>query len=464
MYADFNVLITLVVIAVVMGVVQGACAYLVLLERKIAAWTQDRIGPNRVGPAGLLQPIADGLKFVFKEQIIPGKVDKIFYLVAPVISMTAALMAFSVVPFGRTSAPPSYVTQRTITRPPDQRGGVVSYTEPWTAAWPQTVQEQAARDNDRGFQQKLAEYNSPGWANFQEWGSLNEVQWVVAPHVDVGVVFVFAIGSLAVYAIVLGGWSSNSKYSFLGALRSSAQLISYEIPLGLAVLGVFYVTGSLNLERIIEYQHTHGWNILFQPVAAVLFAVSVFAECSRLPFDLPETEQELVGGYHTEYTGMKLALFLLGEYVHMITTSLLVVILFFGGWELPWVAVPGPDNAGTIVVKLIVLSVKMFLFILFYMLVRWTVPRFRFDQLMGLAWKVLMPLALFNVVVVLCVRQFHPLGAYSDWLILPITVAALIAFAAYSAKLTRPPTRVRTLYRGHGAEQLAMGANRVMSP
>ena len=170
--------------------------------------------------------------------------------------------------------------------------------------------------------------------------------------------------------------------------------------------------------------------------------ISVFAECNRLPFDLPEAEQELVGGYHTEYSGMKFALFFLGEYSHMITTSFLVVILFFGGWQLPWVAVPGPDNAGTIVVKLIVLSVKMFLFILFYMLVRWTMPRFRFDQLMGLAWKVLMPLALINLVVVLCVRQFHPLGASSDWLILPITVAALIVFAAYSARLTRSPTRV----------------------
>ncbi len=383
MYADFNIWVTLILIVVVMGVIQGACAYLVLLERKIAAWTQDRLGPNRVGPWGLFQPIADGLKFVFKEQFIPARVDKWFYLLAPAVSMTAALMAFAVVPFGRTSAPPT---------PPDN-------------VWPQTVQEQEERDNDPAFQQKLTDYNSAAQ------GNVNAVQWVVAPHVEVGVVYVFAVGSLAVYAVVLGGWSSNSKYSFLGALRSSAQLISYEIPMGLAVLGVFYVTGSLNIERIIEYQHIHGWNFLFQPVAALMFAVSVFAECSRLPFDLPETEQELVGGYHTEYTGFKLALFLLGEYVHMITTSLLVVTLFFGGWELPWVAVPGAaTTAGTIILKLIVLSVKMILFIFFYMFVRWTVPRFRFDQLMGLAWKVLMPLALVNVVAVLVVRQLRPPG------------------------------------------------------
>ncbi|HVS40120.1 MAG TPA: NADH-quinone oxidoreductase subunit NuoH [Gemmataceae bacterium] len=433
MYADFNFWVTLVIIVVVMGVVQGACAYLVLLERKIAAWTQDRIGPNRAGPLGLLQPIADGLKFVFKEQLVPAKVDKLFYFTAPAVAMTAALMAFAVVPFGRTWAPPSY-------------------------PWPQTVEEQSARDNDPAFKQELAEYNSAGR------GNIAAVQWVVAAHVEVGLIYVFAVGSLAVYAVVLGGWSSNSKYSFLGALRSSAQLISYEIPLGLAVLGVLFVTGSLNLERIIEYQDKHGWNVLFQPVAALLFAVSVFAECSRLPFDLPETEQELVGGYHTEYTGMKLALFLLGEYVHMITTSLLVVILFFGGWELPWVAVPGPDNAGTIILKLIVLSVKMILFIFFYMFVRWTVPRFRFDQLMGLTWKVLMPLALVNVVIVLVVHQVRPLGDYSDWLIAVLTVAALIAVGVYTAKLPRPPTRVRTAYRGHGAEQLTLASEHAVSP
>jgi len=304
----------------------------------------------------------------------------------------------------------------------------------------------------------LADYNSTSQFN------VSNVQWVIAPHVDVGMVYVFAVGSLAVYAIILGGWSSNSKYSFLGALRSSAQLISYEIPLGLAVLGVFYTTGSLNLERIIEYQHAHGWNFLFQPVAALLFAISVFAECNRLPFDLPETEQELVGGYHTEYTGMKLLLFLLAEYVHMVTTSFLMAALFFGGWELPFVAVPGHDGAGSIILKLIVFSVKMFLFICFYMFVRWTIPRFKFDQLMGLAWKVLMPLALFNVVVVLCVRHFEPLGEYSHWLIPPITIAALVGLAAYSATLKRPPTRIRTLYRGHNAEQLTLGTEHAVSP
>ena len=221
MYADFNFWITLLIIVVVMGVIQGTCAYLVLLERKIAAWTQDRIGPNRAGPLGLLQPIADGLKFVFKEQLVPAKVDKLFYLLAPAVAMTAATLAFAVVPFGRTSAPPSY-------------------------PWPQKVDEQTARDNDPDFQKKLADYNSASQVH------VSAVQWVIAPHVEVGVVYVFAVGSLAVYAVVLGGWSSNSKYSFLGALRSSAQLISYEIPLGMSILGVVIMSGSLNLERIIE--------------------------------------------------------------------------------------------------------------------------------------------------------------------------------------------------------------------
>ena len=440
MYADFNIWITLVVIAAVMAILPLFCAYLVLLERKIAAWAQDRMGPTRVGPAGLLQPIADGLKFIFKEQIIPGKVDKLFYLVAPFVSLTAALMIFAVVPFGRTSTSPSYHD------------------------WPVTVQQQEDRDKDEAYARDLAAYNRPGQANLKEWGWINNVQWVIAPHVDVGMVYVFAVGSLAVYAIVLGGWSSNSKFSFLGALRSSAQLISYEIPLGLAVLGVFFVTGSLNIERIIEYQHAHGWNFLFQPVAALLFATSIFAECNRLPFDLPETEQELVGGFHTEYTGMKLLLFLLAEYVHMVTTSFLMAALFFGGWELPFIAEPGPDGAASIILKLIVLAVKMFLFICFFMFVRWTIPRFKFDQLMGLAWKVLMPLALFNVVVVLCIRQFEPFGAYSHWLIPPITIAALIALAGYSATLPRPPTRLRTLYHGHNAEQLTLGTGHAVSP
>ncbi|HMP01851.1 MAG TPA: NADH-quinone oxidoreductase subunit H, partial [Gemmatales bacterium] len=225
----------------VLVVVPGVCSYLIFLERKIAAWVQKRHGPNRVGPWGLFQPIADGLKFVLKEQVVPDHVNKILYFAAPSIAVLTTLLAFAVVPFGPTTDRP------------------------------------------------------------------NEFSWVVAPNVDVGILFIFAIGSLAVYAIILGGWASNNKYSFIGALRSSAQVISYEIPLGMAVLGVLMICGSLNLEKIIHHQAQgfFSWNIWFQPLAFLVFMTAALAENNRLPFDLPECEQELIGGFHTEYSAMK---------------------------------------------------------------------------------------------------------------------------------------------------------------
>jgi NADH-quinone oxidoreductase subunit H len=302
---------------------------------------------------------------------------------------------------------------------------------------------------------------------------------------------VFAVGSLAVYGIVLGGWSSNSKYSFMGSLRSSAQLISYEIPLGMSVLGVMMVSGSLNLERIVDYQARHGWNVLFQPLAALLFATAVFAESNRLPFDLPEAEQELVGGYHTEYSAMKFALFFLGEYTHMLTTSFLVVVVFFGGWQLPWLATPKTTGVGDIILKVVSIAVKMGLFIVFYMLIRWTIPRFRFDQLMGLAWKVMMPLALINIVGVLVIKQYEPLGEllrfaewlrggrpalllapvrqyqwldeYRAWLLLPFSLLVLVGAAALSLRLPREPAR-SPVVRGHAIGQPTLTADRVRLP
>jgi NADH-quinone oxidoreductase subunit H len=404
----FNLGITIIFIVIMMGVLQGICAYLTLLERKVAAWTQDRLGPNRVGPLGLIQPIADGIKFLLKEQVIPSHVDKVFYLVAPGVAVGTALLAFAVVPFGQTTPPPS--------RP-----------------WPQTRAEEAKYlEEHPGFKEEVQAYN-------------NTVQFVIAPHVDIGIVFVFAVTSLAVYGIVLGGWSSNNKYSFMGSLRSSAQLISYEIPLGLSVLGVLLMTGSLNLEKVIDYQVKNGWHVLYQPLACLLFVISVFAECNRLPFDLPEAEQELVGGYHTEYSAMKFALFFLGEYTHMVTTSFLVMVLFFGGWQvLPWV--PMPEGVGGAVAKIAVFAVKLALFILFYMVVRWTIPRFRFDQLMGLAWKVLMPLALVNLVCVLVVRHF----GLSPWLLLPASLVILLGAGALTVRAPRSATRAHVPYRGHG--------------
>src|SRR5262249_43549859 len=219
-------------------------------------------------------------------------------------------------------------------------------------------------------------------------------QFVIAPHVDIGVLFVFAVGSLAVYGVILGGWSSNNKYSFLGALRSSAQLISYEIPMGMSALAVVLMSDSLNLGRVIDHQVRFGWHVWYVPLAALLFYASVLAENNRLPFDLAEAEQELVGGYHTEYSAMKFALFFLGEYTHMVTTSLLVVALFLGGWEFPLIGRPDSPAA----LKVAVIVGKMLAVIVTTMLIRWTIPRFRFDQLMGLAWKVMIPLALANLV------------------------------------------------------------------
>jgi NADH-quinone oxidoreductase subunit H len=373
--SETTLLTSVLTIAIVLGTIQGACAYLILLERKIAAWVQDRVGPNRVGPWGLLQPIADGLKFLFKEEIIPSHVDRLLYLLAPALAMGTPLLAFAVVPFGPTDP----------ARP-------------------------------------------------------ERYQFVIAPGIDIGILWVFAVSSLAVYGVILGGWSANSKYSFLGSLRSSAQLISYEIPLGLSIVGVLLWTGSLNLERIIAYQVQHGWNILYQPLAFLIFLISVFAECNRLPFDLPEAEQELVGGYHTEYSGLKFGMFFLGEYTHMITTSLLAAILFFGGWHFPSLdTVQG--LAGTLVAFLI-LMLKLTAFILLFMLVRWTIPRFRFDQLMGLAWKVLIPLALANLVCVMVVLE----AGWSRWLLLPASLALMVAAGWINWRLAQgPPLAARGL-------------------
>jgi NADH-quinone oxidoreductase subunit H len=396
MHYTFYSWLTLIFIVIAFGALQGACAYLSLLERKMAAWVQDRIGPNRVGPLGLLQPIADGVKFLLKEQVIPSHVDKVFYLLAPAIAVSTSMFAFVVVPFGQTTAPVN-------------------------AAWPQTVADEAKVQ--AGMQSQLSAYNE-------------QTQFVIAPHVDIGILLVFAVGSLAVYGVILGGWSSNNKYSFLGGLRSSAQIVSYEIPLGMSAIAVVLLAGSLNAERIINRQLQDGWYILYQPLAFLLFFTSVLAECNRLPFDLPETEQELVGGYHTEFSGFKFALFMLGEYIHLITTSFLVVILFFGGWHLPWIstAESGP------VIKLIVLCGKMGLFIVLSMLIRWTIPRFRFDQLMGLAWRLFIPLALVNLLVVMVVKQIG-LDKWAAMVVLFVVSIALLVGAAL-VNVQRPRTRV----------------------
>ena len=320
-------------ILLVVMVIQGTVAYLIYIERKVCAYLQDRIGPNRVGWHGLLQPIADGGKLILKEPFVPEGANKILYIIAPAISVFTTTIGFAVVPFGSTTP-----------------------------------------------------------------GDPGAFQAVIAPGIDVGILYVFAISSLAVYAVILGGWASNNKYSFLGAMRSSAQLVSYEIPLGLSVLGVVIMARTLNLERIIQAQADRTWFIFYQPIACVLFFASALAESNRLPFDLPECEQELIGGYHTEYSGMRWAMFFFGEYTHMITVSFLMSILFLGGWDLPWLHEAGATSFLACVLKLVVLCTKAFALILFMMWIRWTLPRFRFDQLMNLAWKMFIPLALANLV------------------------------------------------------------------
>lgn len=343
----------LVKIAILIGGLMTAAAYFVLLERRMAAWCQDRVGPNRVGLPltkirlwGLGQPLADGVKFIFKENYVPSHVDRKLFSIAPVVILVAALAIFAVIPFGDMIPPEIFGIHLTDAK---------------------------------------------------------SIPLIVAPGVDAGMIYVFALSSIAVYGVILGGWASNNKYSFLGGLRSSAQLIAYELPLGLGILGVIVAAGSLDLQKIIVAQAEHGiWYAFSQPLGFIVFTVAAFAEAARLPFDLPECEQELIGGYHTEYSGMRLLLFLVAEFLHMITASFLIVILFLGGWHL-WFLTGNPNGEITwltAVIRLAVFSGKIFLVIVFFMLARWSWPRFRFDQLMALAWKVMLPLGLVNFVAV----------------------------------------------------------------
>lgn len=354
---SITTLAALVKIGLLVGGLMTAAAYFVLLERWIAAWVQDRRGPNRVGIPltnirlfGLGQPFADGLKIILKEDFTPRHVDRVLYTAAPLLILAASLAIFAAIPFGSVLPPL----------------GIPGLPDP--------------------------------------------IPLLVAPSLDVGVLWVFALSSIAVYGVLLGGWASNNKYGFLGGLRSSAQLIAYEIPLGLGLLGVVLSSGSLKLDVIIHAQATTGiWNVVAQPLGFLVFVIASFAEAARLPFDLPEAEQELVGGYHTEYSGIRLLLFLVAEFLHMITASFLIVILFFGGWHLWGVTGAGSEVTWVgAIVRFGIFSLKVFSVIVFFMLVRWSWPRFRFDQLMNLAWKVMLPLGLANLVVIATIEEFRP--------------------------------------------------------
>lgn len=330
-------------ISIVVGVSQGAVAYLILVERKIAAFSQDRIGPNRVGPLGLLQPIVDGVKMFLKEDVTPNYVNKPIFILAPFLSIVTAMIGFAVVPFGPVGP------------------------------------------------------NGPGLFD-------GPIQFQIAPGIDIGLLYIFAVGSLAVYGVILAGYSSNNKYSFLGGLRSSAQIISYEIPMGLSVLGIVLLASSLDLNTIIQWQDKNAWGIFVQPLGFFIFLICAFAETNRLPFDLPESEQELVGGFHTEYSSMKFGMFFLGEYLHVITVSFLVVILYLGGWDPPFVSL-GDSGWLMAILKVGTLITKVLGMIVFVMWIRWTLPRFRYDRLMELAWKRMIPLAIGNTVVTALILQ-----------------------------------------------------------
>jgi len=328
-----EILITVIKIVAVMGIMLLAVAYIVLLERRLAAAIQNRIGPNRVGWQGLLQPMADVLKLVLKEDIVTKQSNRFIHDLAPVISISIAMTTFAVIPFGD-------------------------------------------RINLFGYDIKLQ-----------------------IASVNIGILYILALTSLGVYGITLSGWSSNSKYPLLGGLRSSAQMISYELAMGLSLIGVIMVAGSLQLDKIVEAQGGWKWNIILQPIGFVTFVVSAFAEVNRLPFDLPEAEPELVGGYHTEYSGIKFGLFFLAEYTNMLTASAIITTVYLGGWQVPFVHDLGLGSFWTSIIQVAGFCCKTALLVVFFILIRWTIPRFRYDQLMNLGWKVMLPLAIVNLLV-----------------------------------------------------------------
>ena len=327
------IVIAAVKIVLVLLIILTTVANLVYAERRISAFIQNRIGPNRVGPWGLLQAPADVLKLFIKEDIVPFHANKAIHTLAPIVSITVALATFAVIPFG---------------------------------------------DRITLFGQ--------------------DVKLMIA-DVNIGVLYILAMTSMGVYGVTLSGWASNNKYSLLGGLRSSAQMISYELSMGLSVVAVIMVAGTLRLDRIVELQDGLFWNFWRMPIGFITFLVASFAETNRLPFDLPEAEPELVGGYHTEYSGMKFGTFFLAEYANMITSSALIVTLFFGGWQVPYLSQVGLAPLAVSLIQVAAFVFKVGCMLVFYMWIRWTIPRFRYDQLMNLGWKVMLPLSLLNIAV-----------------------------------------------------------------
>ncbi|MBS1763104.1 MAG: NADH-quinone oxidoreductase subunit NuoH [Bacteroidetes bacterium] len=323
----------LILIIIVVMATLGIAMYATLGERKVAAFMQDRRGPSRAGPGGILQPLADGIKLFFKEEIIPDFSSKWLFVMGPALAMLTAIMSSAIIPWG------DHIV--------------------------------------------IAGKNVP----------------LVIADVNIGILYVFGVVSLGVYGIMFGAWASNNKFSLIGALRAASQIISYELALGITLIALLMVTGTLSLTEMVKQQQSGNWNIIYQPLGFFIFLVCAFAECNRTPFDLPEAENELTGGYHLEYSSMKLGFYLFAEYINMFISSAVMATLYFGGYDVPFLdeSLLSPNIAA--LVGIVALMIKITAFIFFFMWVRWTVPRFRYDQLMNLGWKILLPLALFNMIV-----------------------------------------------------------------
>jgi NADH-quinone oxidoreductase subunit H len=328
-----------ILILIIFGLTLFVAAYSTYAERKVAAFLQDRIGPDRAGPFGILQPLADGLKFFMKEEIIPVVSNKFLFILGPCIAMLTALMAGVVIPWGNTL--------------------LIDGIE---------------------YSLQIAD-------------------------ISIGILYVFGVVSIGVYGIMIGGWASNNKFSLLGAVRASAQMISYEVSMGLAIIALILMTGTLSLREITILQAGgvgstwNFWNVVYQPVGFLIFLVCAFAECNRTPFDLPECETELVGGYHTEYSSMKLGFYLFAEYINMFISAAVISTLYFGGYNFPFMNDLGLSHNVITILGTLVFFAKITFFIFFFMWIRWTVPRFRYDQLMNLGWRILIPLSLVNILI-----------------------------------------------------------------
>ncbi|MEJ7693150.1 NADH-quinone oxidoreductase subunit NuoH [Daejeonella sp.] len=324
-----------ILITVIFSVSLGVAAYSTLAERKIAGYLQDRVGPSRAGWGGMFQPLADGLKMFFKEEIIPAESSKALFILGPSLALLTACIGSAVIPWGQDVLIADRLVSLQVT------------------------------------------------------------------DINVGILYIFGVVSLGVYGIMIGGWASNNKFSLMGAVRAASQSISYEIPMGLSIIALLLSTNTLSMKEIAEQQHGANWNILYQPLGFLIFLVCSFAETNRTPFDLPECETELVGGYHTEYSGFKMGAFMFAEYLNMFLASAVMSTLYFGGYNYPgmdWVNEMTGPTIGPLI-GMGVLFLKIFVFIFFFMWVRWTVPRFRYDQLMDLGWKILIPLAIANIVI-----------------------------------------------------------------